>query len=691
MLQTILFAPLLGALIAGLFGRSIGERMAMIIPTALLFLAAFLSWIVFFTYTSHDGDVVPLMRWIDSGTMSVDWSIRVDTLTCVMLVVVTTVSSVVHLYSMGYMEEDPAKARFFSYLSLFTFAMLMLVTSDNLLQMFFGWEGVGVASYLLIGFWHHKQSANAAAMKAFIVNRVGDFGFALGIFGLFFMVDSIAFDDVFNAAPALAETTIHFIGMEMNAAELLAFLLFVGAMGKSAQFLLHTWLPDAMEGPTPVSALIHAATMVTAGVFLVCRMSPLMEFAPQTLMIITYVGATTAFFAATIGLVQNDIKRVIAYSTCSQLGYMFVAAGVGAYEAAMFHLFTHAFFKALLFLGAGSVIHAMHHEQDMRHYGGLKDKIPKTFWMMMIGTLAITGLGVPLLYIGEIPLGFAGYQSKDAVIESAFAGGGFSYAFVMLILAAAMTAFYSWRLIFMTFFGETRADAHTYDHAHESPNVMMIPLYILAAGAVIAGMAFYGGFFGHHEDHFWHGAIFSGAENTVVHDAHNVAKWVKVAPFIAMLIGTGLAVSMYYKSAKLWMKLGFGVLAFIVLAFAKQWEAGLAIGAALAFFCYVVPFGMNETLARQQQPLYQFLLNKWYFDEIYDFIFVRPAMWIGKFFWKRGDGNVIDGFLNGLAMGVVPFFTGMLGRAQSGFVFHYAFAMIMGVAALVTWYAVVGG
>ena len=691
MLQTILFAPLIGALIAGLFGRSIGERMAMIIPTALLFLAAFLSWIVFFTYTGHDGDVVPLFRWIDSGTMSVDWSIRVDTLTCVMLVVVTTVSSVVHLYSMGYMEEDPSKARFFSYLSLFTFAMLMLVTSDNLLQMFFGWEGVGVASYLLIGFWHHKQSANAAAIKAFVVNRVGDFGFALGIFGLFFMVDSIAFDDVFNAAPALAETSIHFIGMEWNAAELLAFLLFVGAMGKSAQFLLHTWLPDAMEGPTPVSALIHAATMVTAGVFLVCRMSPLMEFAPQALMIVTYVGATTAFFAATIGLVQNDIKRVIAYSTCSQLGYMFVAAGVGAYEAAMFHLFTHAFFKALLFLGAGSVIHAMHHEQDMRHYGGLKDKIPKTFWMMMIGTLAITGVGIPLLYIGEIPLGFAGYHSKDAVIESAYAAGDWSYAFVMLLVAAAMTAFYSWRLIFMTFFGETRADAHTYDHAHESPNVMMIPLYVLAFGAVIAGIAFYGNFFGHYEEKFWSGAIPPHASDDIVHKAHEVAKWVKVSPFIAMLIGTGLAVAMYYDKAKLWMKLGFGVLAFLVLAFAKQWEAGLAIGLALAFLCTVIPFGMNETLAKQQGPLYRFLLNKWYFDEIYDFIFVRPAMWVGRFFWKRGDGNVIDGFLNGLAMGVVPFFTGMLGRAQSGFVFHYAFAMIMGVAALVTWYAVVGG
>ncbi|QIE54248.1 NADH-quinone oxidoreductase subunit L [Pikeienuella piscinae] len=645
MFQIILFAPLLGALVAGLFGRAIGEKMAMAIPTALLFLTALLSWIVFFTHTGEAGATFPLFRWFDSGALVADWAIRVDTLTCVMLVVVTTVSSLVHLYSIGYMEEDRSKARFFAYLSFFTFAMLMLVTSDNLLQMFFGWEGVGVASYFLIGFWHHKPSANAAAIKAFIVNRVGDFGFLLGIFGLFFMVDSIAFDDVFAAAPVLAESTIGFVGMDLNAAELLCFLLFIGAMGKSAQFLLHTWLPDAMEGPTPVSALIHAATMVTAGVFLVCRMSPLMEFAPSTLIFITVIGATTAFFAATVGLVQTDIKRVIAYSTCSQLGYMFAAAGVGAYEAAMFHLFTHAFFKALLFLGAGSVIHAMHHEQDMRHYGGLRKKIPLTYWMMMAGTLAITGVGIPLTGIG-----FAGFLSKDAIIESVFAGEGMSYAFVLLVVAAAMTSFYSWRLIFLTFFGETRADAHTYDHAHESPNVMMIPLYVLAFGAVVAGMVFYGDFFGHHENEFWAGAIFSGEHNHVVHDAHGVSWLVKASPFFAMLIG------------------------FVI-----------------AYVMYILRPGSAEALARQQRPLYLFLLNKWYFDEIYDFIFVRFAKWLGRFLWRRGDGNVIDGAVNGLALGVVPFFTGLAGRAQSGFVFHYAFAMILGICAIITWYTVVGG
>ena len=688
MLTLILIAPLFGALVAGLFGRTIGEKAAMGVTTGALFFACILSWIAFFTYTGHDGHTVSLFRWIDSGSLDVEWAIRMDTLTAVMLVVVTSVSSLVHLYSIGYMSEDPSKARFFSYLSLFTFAMLMLVTSDNLVQMFFGWEGVGVASYLLIGFWHHKPTANAAAIKAFVVNRVGDFGFALGIFGIFFLTDSVQFDTIFAAAPELAERTITFIGMELNAAELLAVLLFVGAMGKSAQFLLHTWLPDAMEGPTPVSALIHAATMVTAGVFLVCRMSPLIEYAPTAMIMITIIGATTAFFAATIGLVQNDIKRVIAYSTCSQLGYMFAAAGVGAYEAAMFHLFTHAFFKALLFLCAGSVIHAMHHEQDMRNYGALRNKIPLTFWMMMLGTLAITGVGIPLTH-----LGFAGFLSKDAIIESVYAGDhGVSYAFVLLLVAAVMTSFYSWRLMFMTFFGEARGDAHTHDHAHESPNVMMIPLYILAAGAVLAGMLWYGDFFGHHEDHFWHGAIFSGPDNHTVHDAHNVAKWVKVSPFVAMLFGLGLAVAMYIKGVSKLIKPVFGLGIFAVLLLAGQPIAvALGVGLVLGGLIVVTPYGLNVTLAKQQRPLYEFLLNKWYFDEIYDFLFVRPAMWMGKFLWKRGDGNVIDGFLNGLAMGVIPFITRLSGRAQSGFVFHYAFAMIMGVAAMITWYTVVGG
>ena len=490
-----LFAPLVGSLICGFGWRFFGERVGQVITTGLLFLAAALSWYIFLTFQG-DTQHITLLRWIESGSLSTDWGIRLDRMTAIMLVVVNTVSALVHLYSFGYMAHDvnwthgeAYKARFFAYLSFFTFAMLMLITSDNLVQMFFGWEGVGVASYLLIGFYYKKPSANAAAIKAFVVNRVGDFGFALGIFGLFYLTDSIRLDDVFAAAPKLAETQLHFLWADWNAANLIGVLLFIGAMGKSAQLFLHTWLPDAMEGPTPVSALIHAATMVTAGVFLVCRMSPLYEYAPDAKAMIVIIGATTAFFAATVGLVQNDIKRVIAYSTCSQLGYMFVAAGVGMYPVAMFHLFTHAFFKAMLFLGAGSVIHAMHHEQDMRNYGGLRKKIPLTFWAMMIGTLAITGVGIPLTHIG-----FAGFLSKDAVIESAWVGS--DYAFILLVVAAFMTSFYSWRLMFMTFYGKPKGDTHAYDHAHESPSVMLIPLGVLALGAVFAGMVWYNSFFG---------------------------------------------------------------------------------------------------------------------------------------------------------------------------------------------------
>ena len=482
----ILFAPLVGALICGFGWRFLGETAAQWTATGFLFLACFLSWVVFLGF---DGEMqqIQVLRFIESGSLSTDWAIRLDRLTAIMLVVITSVSALVHLYSFGYMahddnfddETESYRPRFFAYLSFFTFAMLMLVTADNLVQLFFGWEGVGLASYLLIGFYFRKPSANAAAIKAFIVNRVGDFGFVLGIAATFFLVDSIRFDDIFAAAPQLAETTLTFLWTDWNAAELVAFLLFVGAMGKSAQLFLHTWLPDAMEGPTPVSALIHAATMVTAGVFLVCRMSPIIEFAPDAKTLIVIIGACTAFFAATVGLVQNDIKRVIAYSTCSQLGYMFVAAGVGVYSVAMFHLFTHAFFKAMLFLGAGSVIHGMHHEQDMRNYGGLKNKLPYTFWAMMIGTLAITGVGVPavLFKLGGVPLGFAGFVSKDAVIESAFAGGtgAASFAFWALVIAALFTSFYSWRLMFLTFYGEQRGDKHTHEHAHESPSSMLIP------------------------------------------------------------------------------------------------------------------------------------------------------------------------------------------------------------------------
>ena len=651
MYAAILLLPLLGAIIGGFFHRAIGEKMAMVIPTAILFFCALLSWIAFFTFEPGDPSV-ELFRWIGSGELQAYWSIRVDRLTVVMLVVVTTVSSLVHLYSIGYMEEDESKPRFFAYLSFFTFAMLALVTGDNLLQIFFGWEGVGVASYLLIGFWYKKASANAAAIKAFVVNRVGDFGFLLGMFGIFYLTmqmgePTIQLQTIFDLAPAMAKKEATFLGYHVPAVELVCILLFIGACGKSAQFLLHTWLPDAMEGPTPVSALIHAATMVTAGVFLVCRMSPLFEFAQTALVIVTIVGATTAFFAATVGLVQNDIKRVIAYSTCSQLGYMFAAAGVGAYEAAMFHLFTHAFFKALLFLGAGSVIHAMHHEQDMRKMGGLASKIPITYYMMLAGTLAITGVGIPLTYIG-----FAGFLSKDIIIEATFAGTNSAnmFAFWSLVVAACMTSFYSWRLIFMTFHGTTRADAHTYDHAHESPNVMMIPLYVLAAGAVAAGMIWYGDFVGHHEGDWWAAAIYNGIDNHVLHDAHEVPKWVKVSPFVAMMIGL-----------------------------------------AIAWFMYIARPETPAKLAHTHQPLYQFLLNKWYFDEIYDFLFVRPAMWIGRMFWRRGDGATIDGFLNGVAMGIVPWLTRWAGILQSGYLFHYAFVMLIGVSLIITWFAVGGG
>jgi len=683
----LLFAPLVGALICGFGWRVIGETAACWVATGLLFLSALLSWIVFLSFDGTT-EQIQILRFIESGSLSTDWSIRLDRLTAIMLIVITTVSSLVHLYSFGYMDHDPQwkegesyKPRFFAYLSFFTFTMLMLVTADNLVQMFFGWEGVGVASYLLIGFYYRKPSANAAAIKAFVVNRVGDFGFALGIFALFFLTDSINFDDVFAAAPELAETQLTFLWGEWNAANLVAFLLFIGAMGKSAQLLLHTWLPDAMEGPTPVSALIHAATMVTAGVFLVCRMSPIMEFAPEAMAFVTVLGATTAFFAATVGLVQTDIKRVIAYSTCSQLGYMFVAAGVGAYSVAMFHLFTHAFFKAMLFLGAGSVIHAMHHEQDMMNYGGLRKKIPYTFWAMLIGTLAITGVGIPLT--GWI--GFAGFASKDAVIESVYAAGS-GYGFWLLVIAALFTSFYSWRLMFLTFWGSPRGDKHTHDHAHESPMVMLIPLGVLALGSIFAGAIWYSSFFGktnevikffggHYEapleelkkavaerspkaselkyvmeDGPGEAGIYIAPENTVLHEAHYVPTWVKLSPFVSMLLGL-----------------------------------------AVAFWFYIVNPALPKRLAENQRPLYLFLKNKWYFDELYDAIFVKPAKWIGGFFWKRGDGDVIDGSLNGVAMGIIPFFTRLAGRAQSGYIFTYAFAMVIGIALLITWMTLSGG
>ena len=641
----IVFLPAVGALIAGLLGRAIGDRASEIVTTVLLLISALLSWIVFMRVgLGHEVARVPVMRWITSGELDVAWSLRIDTLTAVMLVVVTTVSSLVHVYSIGYMHDDDSRSRFFAYLSLFTFAMLMLVTADNLLQMFFGWEGVGLASYLLIGFWYKKPEANAAAIKAFVVNRVGDFGFALGIFGLFFVFRTVNLDALFAAAPGAVGKSFDFLWFNADVLTTLCLLLFMGAMGKSAQFLLHTWLPDAMEGPTPVSALIHAATMVTAGVFMVARLSPLFELAPTALEVVTLVGAVTAFFAATVGLVQNDIKRVIAYSTCSQLGYMFVACGVGAYAAGIFHLFTHAFFKALLFLGAGSVIHAMHHEQDMRNMGGLAPKIRFTWAMMLIGTLALTGVGIP--HLG----GFAGFHSKDAIVEAAFAAHTPSnYAFWLLVVAALMTSFYSWRLMFLTFHGKTRAEPDTFKHAHESPPVMLVPLAVLAIGAVLAGLVFARWFIGHDYKEFWAKSLFEGEHNHIMHALHEVPEWVALSPTIAMIAGFGIAWLYYVKA---------------------PW--------------------LPEATARAFRPVYLFLLNKWYFDELYDLLLVRPAKRLGRLLWKGGDGAAIDGTIHATARGVM-WTTGRAVRLQTGYVYHYAFAMLIGVALLLSYFMLSGG
>ncbi|HWK14677.1 MAG TPA: NADH-quinone oxidoreductase subunit L [Rhizobiaceae bacterium] len=664
MYHAIVFLPLLGFLIAGLGGRQIGAKASEYVTSGLLVVSAALSWVAFVTVAFGSGEAftVPVLRWLDVGGLQADWSLRIDTLTVVMLVVVNTVSSLVHIYSIGYMHHDPHRPRFFAYLSLFTFAMLMLVTSDNLIQMFFGWEGVGLASYLLIGFWYKKPSANAAAIKAFVVNRVGDFGFLLGIFGLFVLFGSVDFATIFaNAAdylPAAAhgaeaasgevagqgDTVLNFLGYQLDKASALTIvclLLFMGAMGKSAQVPLHTWLPDAMEGPTPVSALIHAATMVTAGVFMLARLSPIFEHSHTALLVVTFIGALTAIFAATVGLVQNDIKRVIAYSTCSQLGYMFVALGLGFYSAAIFHLFTHAFFKALLFLGSGSVIHAVSDEQDMRKMGGLRKLIPTTYWMMIIGTIALTGVGIPATIIGT-----AGFFSKDAIIEGAFVGhnAAATGAFITLVIAAMFTSFYSWRLIFMTFHGKPRASADVMHHVHESPPVMLVPLFVLAVGALFAGVIFHDFFIGEGYEAFWKGALFTLADNHILHEFHDVPMWVKLAPFVAMLIGFATAYQFYIRSPE-----------------------------------------TPKRLAEQHHGLYKFLLNKWYFDELYDFLFVRPAMRLGRFLWKQGDGAVIDGLgPDGISARVVDV-TQRVVKLQSGYLYHYAFAMLIGVAALVTW------
>jgi NADH-quinone oxidoreductase subunit L len=654
MYQAIVFLPLLGFMIVGLFGNSLGAKASEYITSGFLVIAAVLSWIAFFTVGFGHGEVftVPVLRWIQSGGIDASWALRIDTLTVVMLVVVNTVSALVHIYSIGYMHHDPNRPRFFAYLSLFTFAMLMLVTADNLIQMFFGWEGVGLASYLLIGFWYKKPSANAAAIKAFVVNRVGDFGFALGIFGVFVLFGSVNLSTVFaNAASFLpaegapaGAAVLTFLGHALDkqtALTVVCLLLFMGAMGKSAQVPLHTWLPDAMEGPTPVSALIHAATMVTAGVFMLARLSPLFELSHSALTVVTFIGAFTAFFAATVGLVQNDIKRVIAYSTCSQLGYMFVALGVGAYGVAIFHLFTHAFFKALLFLGSGSVIHAVSDEQDMRKMGGLRKLIPTTYWMMIVGTLALTGVGIPTTVIGT-----AGFFSKDAIIATSFASHNAvaGFAFILLVVAACFTSFYSWRLIFMTFHGEPRASHEVMHHVHESPPVMLVPLYVLAAGALFAGIIFHGAFIGEGYAEFWKASLFTLPDNHILHEIHELPLWVELAPFVAMVIGLLVAWKFYIRSPEL-----------------------------------------PRSVAANHRLLYAFLLNKWYFDELYDFLFVQPAKRLGRFLWKTGDGTIIDGLgPDGISARVVDV-TNRVVKLQTGYLYHYAFAMLIGVAALVTW------
>jgi NADH-quinone oxidoreductase subunit L len=649
-IKLIVLLPLLAAAIAGLLCRVIGDRPAQFVTCAALLIAAALSVFVFirigFGPENAKLVVVKLFSWMDSGTLTVNWSLRVDTLTAVMLIVVTGVSSMVHVYSVGYMAEDPSIPRFMAYLSLFTFFMLMLVTSDNLVQLFFGWEGVGLASYLLIGFWYDKPSANDAAMKAFIVNRVGDFGFALGIFAVWMLSGSLNFADVFAKGPEMAQARIQFLGMNLPALETACLLLFVGAMGKSAQLGLHTWLPDAMEGPTPVSALIHAATMVTAGVFMVCRLSPIFELAPIALQVVTLVGAATAFFAATVGLTQFDIKRVVAYSTCSQLGYMFFAAGVGSYSAAMFHLTTHAFFKALLFLGSGSVINCLHHEQDMRKMGGVKEKAPQTFYLMWVGTLALSGIGVPFILGNGI--GFAGFYSKDIMLESAYGTHSVvgMIAFWLGTIAAFMTAFYSTRLMFMTFYGKYRGDHHTWDHAHESPAVMLIPLYVLGIGAALSGLVAYDWFVGHDWKHFWGTAsIAVKSTEEVLHHAHEVPLWVKLAPLVFAL--SGIALSYYY---------------------------------------YIVRPELPALTAKRFPGLYDLFYNKWYFDELYDAMLVKPALRIGQVFWKKGDEATINGLGPDNIAARAQDMAGVLSRFQSGYLYHYAFAMLVGVAGLVTYF-----
>ena len=638
----VVFLPLLGAIIAGLFGRALGDRASQIVTCTLLVASALIAWFLFWDIAlAGNTRTTEIGVWMQVGAFDFEWALRMDPLTAVMLIVVTTISAVVHVYSVGYMHGDTSVPRFFSYLSLFTFFMLMLVTADNFVQLFLGWEGVGLCSYLLIGFWYDRPSANAAAIKAFLVNRVGDFGFALGIFAIFVLFDSVRYDDVFAAVPGQAEATLTFLSWEFPAITTICLLLFFGAMGKSAQIFLHTWLPDAMEGPTPVSALIHAATMVTAGVFMVCRLSPIFEYSETALAVVAIVGAATAFFTATIALTQNDIKRVIAYSTCSQLGYMFFAIGVSAYSAAMFHLLTHAFFKALLFLGSGAVIHALSGEQDMRKMGGIWRKVPISYAYMWIGSLALAGIGIPGVF------GFAGFYSKDLILESAFAADSVvgMIAFSLGIAAALMTAFYSWRLIFMTFHGTPRCDEETLAHVHEAPKIMWVPLLVLAAGSVIAGAVFYNALVGPGMEAFWGDSILVLEGHNSIEAAHGVPLWVKWLP-LALAAG----------------------------------------GIGLAWLMYIASPGIAPALARILRPLYLLSYNKWYFDEIYDLLLVRPAFYLGRGLWKAGDGAVIDGVGPDGIAGAVRGIARRASALQTGYLYHYAFAMLIGVVVLVTGY-----
>ena len=629
------FAPLVGALVAGLLGRQIGDKASQAVTVLCMCVASVCGAASFLPFLTGDGlpGVVSLGTWIDVEGFHVEWALHYDTLSAMMVAMVTFIATLIHIYSVGYMSHDATIPRFFSYLSLFTFAMLMLVTADNLVQLFFGWEGVGLASYLLIGYWYDRPSANAAAMKAFVVNRVGDLFFAVGIALVFLLFGSVEFPDIFAHVHDHLGDTYHVLGSTWQAYEVIGTLLFLGAMGKSAQLGLHTWLPDAMEGPTPVSALIHAATMVTAGVFLMARMSPILEYAPGALGFVAVVGATTCLVAATIGCVQNDIKRIIAYSTMSQLGYMFIAAGVGAYQASVFHLFTHAFFKALLFLGAGSVIHAMSDEQDIRRMGGIWRKIPVTYVVMWVGSLALAGIPI-----------FAGYYSKDAILEAAWAKGSLpgAYGFLCGTVAAFLTAFYSWRLLILTFHGTPRADQHTMEHVHESPAVMLGPLVVLAAGALLTGMVFHGWFIGEEWHDFWRGSIVNAQANTVMHDMEHVPLLVSLLPTLVGVMGIGLAYVMYVMRPEL-----------------------------------------PARLAAAIPGVYQFVLNKWRFDELYDRIFVRPAQRLARLLWQVGDATLIDGVPNGIAA-LAADGSAQVMRIQTGSIAVYAFTMLIGLVLLVS-------